>query len=77
MKKFKCSCCNNFTLESKPPGTFEICPVCYWEDDNVQFEDPDYEGGANEVSLNRARENYIKTGVSSEKYLKYKAGTEK
>ena len=43
----------------------------------MQFEDPDYEGGANEVSLNTARENYIKTGVSSEKYLKYKAGTEK
>ena len=57
-------------MESEPPGTFEICPVCFWEDDNVQFDDPEYEGGANGISLNKARENYKKTGAISEKYLK-------
>ena len=58
MEKFKCPCCNYYTLDSEPPGTFEICPVCYWEDDNVQWNDPDYVGGANEESLNTARESY-------------------
>lgn len=69
MKKYKCVCCGYYTMESEPPGTFEICPVCFWEDDGVQYEDPDYEGGANGISLNKARENYKKIGAISEKYL--------
>lgn len=69
MKKYKCVCCGYYTMESEPPGTFEICPVCFWEDDGVQYEDPDYEGGANGISLNIARENYKKIGAISEKYL--------
>lgn len=65
MEKYKCVCCGYRTLSSEPPGTFEICPVCYWEDDNVQFDDPDYEGGANSISLNKARENYKRIGAIS------------
>lgn len=68
-KKYECPCCKYSTLDEKPPGTFEICPVCYWEDDNVQYDDPDYEGGANDVSLNKARENYIKFGAVSQEYV--------
>lgn len=45
-KKYKCPCCGYHTLESGPPGTFAICPVCFWEDDNIQYIDPDYEGGS-------------------------------
>ena len=55
MKKYKCPCCENLTLSEEPPGTFEICSLCGWEDDEVQFIDPDYEGGANKLSLNQAR----------------------
>jgi len=40
------------------PGSFVICPVCFWEDDDVQLEDPDFSGGANRPSLNQARTNY-------------------
>ncbi|EOO14795.1 hypothetical protein IG9_03963 [Bacillus cereus HuA2-9] len=43
------------TLEEEPPGTYEICSICYWEDDEVQFNDHDFEGGANEVSLRQRR----------------------
>lgn len=46
-------------------GSYELCPVCYWEDDGVQFSDPDYEGGANAESLNQARANFRKLGASS------------
>ena len=70
MKKYICVCCGYNTMESEPPGTFEICPVCFWEDDNIQYNDPEYEGGANGVCLNKARENYKKIGAISEKYLK-------
>jgi len=64
MGKYKCPCCENYTLSNEPPGTFEICPVCSWEDDNVQFDDPNYEGGANHICLNDARENYKKWAQS-------------
>ncbi|MBX7067453.1 MAG: hypothetical protein K1X28_09495 [Parachlamydiales bacterium] len=70
MRQFKCPCCSYLTLKEKPPGTFEICPVCFWEDDNVQFDDPDYEGGANDESLNKARNNFREFGASSKKYMK-------
>jgi hypothetical protein len=71
MAKYKCVCCHCNTLSEKPPGTFEICPVCLWEDDPVQFDDPDDEGGANEVSLKTARENYKKRGAISMKCSKH------
>lgn len=57
-QKNACPCCGYLTLSSVPPGTFEVCPVCFWEDDDAQFRDPDYAGGANTISLNEARSNF-------------------
>jgi Cysteine-rich CPCC len=45
-------------LPEEPPGSFFICPVCRWEDDNVQFDDADLAGGANRVSLKQAQANF-------------------
>lgn len=50
---YKCPCCGNFTLTEE--RMFEICPICNWEDDNVQFDNPDFRGGANFLSLNEYR----------------------
>ena len=60
---FACPCCGFLTLTGKPPGTFEICPVCYWEDNKVQYDDPDVSGGANDVSLAQARKNFVSFGA--------------
>lgn len=68
--KYHCSCCNYRTLDDGP-GCFDICPVCYWEDDYIQRDDPNYRGGANDISLNEARENYKKIGAISTEYLEY------
>lgn len=68
-KKYKCPCCGYLTLDSV--DEYDICPVCYWEDDLIQKKDPEYEGGANKVSLRQARENYLSLGVCEEKYLQY------
>mgnify|MGYP000934988302 CR=1 FL=1 len=54
---FECPCCNEKTL-TDDPGHYDICSNCGWEDDPIQREDPDYAGGANEMSLNEAREAY-------------------
>jgi Cysteine-rich CPCC len=53
--RYACPCCDRPTLAEPPPGTYEICDVCGWEDDSVQFDDPDRRGGANSESLREAR----------------------
>jgi hypothetical protein len=67
-RRYACPCCCYLTLDEAPTGTYNICKVCFWEDDNVQFHDPDYEGGANKVSLNQARENFRTHGVSETRF---------
>lgn len=43
--------------------------MCFWEDDDVQFRDQDFAGGANTVSLHAARANYRATGASHADHL--------
>lgn len=50
-----CPCCGFRTLAEPERGSYQICGVCDWEDDGVQFHDPDYRGGANRASLNEDR----------------------
>jgi hypothetical protein len=69
-KSYPCACCGFLTMSSFHHGTFEICPVCFWEDDEVQFNNIDYKGGANEESLKEAQKNFKKYGASSLKFLK-------
>ena len=60
--KFACPCCAFRTLDESPPGTFQVCAVCFWEDDAVQFEDPTAYG-ANAVSLLEAKRNFAAFGA--------------
>ncbi|MFE4814526.1 CPCC family cysteine-rich protein [Peribacillus simplex] len=53
-------------MDEEPTDTYAICKICFWEDDGVQFRDPDYEGGANEVSLRQAQKNFVKFGACEE-----------
>jgi hypothetical protein len=68
-KKYPCSCCSFLTLTSPETGSYEICPVCFWEDDPVQNEDIDYTGGANEVPLTVARNSFIDFGASERRFI--------
>lgn len=54
-----CACCGYLTLEDWNPGSFEICEVCNWEDDGVQFNEPSYQGGANINSLKEAQSKFL------------------
>lgn len=49
-ERHTCPCCGRRTF-ADPPGSFDICEVCGWEDDRVQLLDPSYRGGANGGSL--------------------------
>ena len=59
---FPCPCCG-YNVFSEPPGSYDICPICYWEDDIVQIGFPDLAGGANGCSLIDGQKNYEQNGV--------------
>jgi hypothetical protein len=63
----RCPCCGCRTLCER--GAFEICPVCFWEDDGQDDHDADEMwGGPNgALSLTEARDNYRTFGASSER----------
>jgi hypothetical protein len=67
--RFPCQCCGCLTLSEDDRGSYEICPICFWEDDYVQNRDPDFRGGANVPSLNEARRNYARFGAIEERWL--------
>lgn len=60
-----CPCCGFTTLSAL--GGFEICPVCFWQDDGQ--DDPhaaEVWGGPNgDLSLAQARKNYAQFGASA------------
>ena len=70
-KTYRCPCCKYKTLHSR--GAYEICPVCFWEDDGQDEHDADeVRGGPNrELSLAAARENFTRSGASSTYRLKH------
>lgn len=66
---YRCPCCHRLTLDER--GGFEVCPVCFWEDDGQDDHDADMvRGGPNRaLSLTQARANYLRVGASDERSL--------
>jgi hypothetical protein len=52
--RFPCPVCGYFVFD-EPPGSFAICPICFWEDDIVQLGFPLMAGGAMPLSLQNLR----------------------
>jgi len=67
MTIYTCPCCGYIEFDEFP-GSYEICLICFWEDDVVQLYYPSSIGGANRVSLIEAQVNYFQFG-SCEKRL--------
>ena len=59
MNTVKCPCCGKSGLREE--RSWDVCDFCGWEDDPLQRDEPDFEGGANEKSLNQAKEAYRKS----------------
>src|SRR5262245_27586783 len=66
----RCPCCGCKTLGER--GGFEICPVCFWEDDGQDDHDAEIvRGGPNgALSLGQARANFRRFGACAEKFIK-------
>ena len=58
-----CPCCGYRTLPEGQPGSYEVCSVCHWLDDPVQFGDDEYVSDTNHVSLQEARANFAEHGA--------------
>ena len=67
MVKINCPCCEHLTIEDE----YDICPICFWEHDELMEEYPDITGGANIISLNQAKENYLLFGASENRFIKH------
>ena len=69
--RFRCPCCGYRTLDER--GGFEICAVCFWEDDGQDDQDAGIvRGGPNgALSLTLARANFKEFGVCDGKSLQH------
>jgi hypothetical protein len=68
---YHCPCCGCKTLDER--GGYDICPVCFWEDDGQDDHDADVvRGGPNgSISLTQARQNYIRLGACEERSVNF------
>lgn len=63
--KEPCPCCGHLTLGER--GCFEICAVCFWEDDGQDDVDAHLDrGGPNRGTLWQARTHFLKFGACEE-----------
>lgn len=65
-----CPCCGYKTLDER--GSYEICSVCFWEDDGQDDKDANImRGGPNSsLSLKQARANFQEFGACERKFIK-------
>ena len=63
-----CPCCRCLTLEVR--GNYDICPVCFWEDEGdcaLDVSSPPNHG----LTLAEGRENYARIGACEPDLLRY------
>jgi len=56
MSLAQCPCCDYFSLGSR--AEYEICEICFWEDDGIDLDDLDRYSGPNHITLRDARDNF-------------------
>ena len=61
---YPCPACGYMTFRD-PPGSYEFCRVCGWQDDVSQLRFPSVGGGANLPSLIEAQQNFERFGASA------------
>ncbi len=61
-ERWPCPCCGHLTL-TQGPGDYDLCPVCFWEDDGAQLRWPLSADGANGISLVEAQANFRRFGT--------------
>ncbi len=68
----KCPVCGKHEFSDE--ATFDICPFCGWEDDPVMNDNPQYDGGANDLCLNEYKKRYESLMLKHKNYKWEKHG---
>ncbi|OKH53909.1 hypothetical protein NIES2101_09175 [Calothrix sp. HK-06] len=66
-KLYPCPCCGYLTLESKPPGTYLFCPICFWVDEAKNYNWI----GNSQISLRQAQLNFLEFDACDKEWLNY------
>jgi hypothetical protein len=66
-KMLDCRCCGYLAIRER--GQYEVCPVCFWEDDGSQ--DTDRASGPNHMTLGEAKANFASIGACSKDALQH------
>jgi hypothetical protein len=66
---FPCPCCGHLVFDG-PPGTLEICRVCFWVDDPAALRYATTAVDPRGVSLVEAQKTYAKVGACEERWVK-------
>ena len=67
--KYPCPCCG-YLMFDEPPGSYDICKICFWEDDISQLRFP-RTTGANHVSLIDGQKNFREFGACERRVLQF------
>jgi hypothetical protein len=75
MELLQCPCCDYFTLEQR--HAWNICLVCYWEDDGHDLDSSDEPSGCNGgLTLRQGRENFRRLGACEPEMVQYVCSAE-
>ena len=69
MPLHQCPCCDYFSLHTR--GEYDICKVCFWEDDGIDVDEPDEYSGPNHMTLREGRQNFLQVGACHVSSLKH------
>jgi len=65
-----CPCCGHLVHDERP-GSYAICPLCFWEDDLAQLRFPTADVGPNRVTLVEAQANVRAFGACNPRALSF------
>ena len=66
--RYPCPCCGYLDFD-EGPGSYDICPICFWEDDLSQLRFAYMGGGANRVSLLEGQRFYGALGACEARFV--------
>ena len=66
---YTCPCCG-YEVFPESPGSYDICPICFWEDDLAQLYYPFQAGGANPCHLAESQVNFVQFGACDRVMMK-------
>ncbi len=68
--RYPCPCCGYLVFD-EDPGSYDICSICFWEDDLSQLRFAFMDGGANRVSLGDGQRAYAILGACEGRFVMY------